>query len=134
MIQNVFGGIPDWVGELTFSGEYADNAAYITQAGCYLAVDPIRGMAFLVLQNGSSTTYENIYFKLGDDSEFMSLPDGVTFLTTQKYGGPTSGNTSVYFVAAFTGITGKINVDVQPRADIDGNYDYATPKITMTYA
>lgn len=129
------GAQQDWVGELTFSGSYANDAQFITQAGCSLAVDPIRGMAFLVLQNGTSTTYENIYFQTGSSNQYMSLPEGVTFLPTQKYGGPTGGSQSVYFVAAFTGIKGKINVDVEPRCTTpNSDYDYAIPRITMTYA
>ena len=64
-------------------------------------------MAFITIQGGTSTNYENIYF-----NSTMTLPDGVSALPTQKYGGPTSGNIQRYFTQVLTGITGKINVAV----------------------
>ena len=117
--------LDDWAGSLTLSGSKV-SATYVTEAGCSLAVDPIRGMAFVTIQGGTSSSYENIYFQKG------SLPSGVTFLTTQTYGGPTSGSTSRYFTAAFTGITGKINVEVVLDT-YNGTYDYVTAVLNVTY-
>ena len=124
---NTFGA--DWVGKLTFSGTYA-TATYFTQAGCSLCVDPNRQMAFLTIQGGTSTDYENIYFQAAN----ITLPEGVTFLTTQTYGGPTGGTAKRYFTAAFSGVTGVINVDVKFSTAGNTSYDYITPTITMSYA
>lgn len=116
----------DWVGELTFSGSKLNSECY-TEAGCSLAADPIRGMVFLTIQSGTSTSYENIYFLN------VTVPDGVTFLTTQKYGGPTGGTAQKYFTAAFTGVTGKVNVNVE-LSTTNTSYDYVQANVVMTYA
>lgn len=117
-----------WAGDLTISGTYA-TSTYYTAGGCSLAVDKQKGMAFLTIQGGTTTSYENIYY----NADYITLPDGVTFLTTQKYGGSTSGSSKSYFTAAFTGITGKINVSVD-LAYYNSSYDYVRPTITVTYA
>lgn len=117
-----------WAGDLTFSGTYA-TSTYYTAGGCSLAIDKQKGMAFLTIQGGTTSSYENIYY----NADYITLPDGVTFLPTQTYGGSTSGTTSRYFTAAFTGITGKINVSVD-LAYYNSSYDYVRPTITMTYA
>lgn len=116
-----------WAGTLTFTGSYANNATYYTAAGCSLAVDKDTGMAFITIQGGTSTAYENIYFTE------HSLPNGVTALTTQTYGGPTNGDTQRYFTQVLTGITGKINVAVNISSR-DSSYDYVQAKLTVTYA
>ena len=117
-----------WAGDLTFSGTYA-TSTYYTAAGCSLAIDKQKGMAFLTIQGGTTSSYENIYY----NADYITLPDGVTFLPTQTYGGSTSGTTSRYFTAVFTGITGKINVSVD-LAYYNSSYDYVRPTITITYA
>ena len=117
----------DWVGELTFSGTNAGKATHYTEKGCSLAVDPVKGMAFVTIRGGTNTGYENIYFQT------PTVPEGVTFLTTQTYGGPTGGAVQRYFTAAFTGITGKINVDVAIGSQ-NTSYDYVPATIKMTYA
>lgn len=117
----------NWANSLTFSGSYA-SATYYTEAGCSLVVDRFSRRAFLTIQSGTATGYENIYF----NSSYMTLPSGVTFLPTQTYGGPTSGSAQTYFTAIFTGITGPINVTVD-LAYINSSYDYVRPTITMTY-
>lgn len=119
-----------WAGNLTFSGTYAYNynaGAYYTRAGCSLAVDKETGMAFITIQGGTSTNYENVYFT------DHSLPTGVTALPTQLYGGPTNGNSQRYFTQVLTGITGKINVDVN-LSTINSSYDYIEANLTVTYA
>ena len=103
------------------------DANHITESGCSLVVDRYHGMAFLTLQSGNSN-YENVYF----DSETITLPPGVTFLPTQKYGGTTSGTAQTYFTAVFTNITGPIDVVVD-LATHSTSYDYVKPTITMTY-
>ena len=116
----------DWANSLTITGQYFD-ANHITESGCSLVVDRYHGMAFLTLQSGNSS-YENVYF----DSETITLPPGVTFLPTQKYGGTTSGTAQTYFTAVFTNITGPIDVVVDLAAHSTSN-DYVKPTITMTY-
>lgn len=115
----------DWVGDFTISGQHA-TTTYFTEAGCSLAVDPIRGMAFVTMQSGTNTSYENILFTL------VSAPDGVTFLD-----GPsthaTGGTKQRYFTAALTGVTGKVNVAVELNGLVSGG-DYVTAKLTVTYA
>lgn len=111
----------DYAGSLTFTGTYA-NATYFTESGCSLAVDPVKGMAFVTIQGGSSTTYENILFNT------VKVPEGVTFLQTQS--STATGTVGRYYVAAFTGITGKINV----VAEITGaSGTYTKVNLTMTY-
>ena len=119
-----------WAGSLTFSGDYA-NSNYYTQAGCYLSVDKDQGLAFVVIQGGTSTAAEKVNFSTSGSSK-MSLPSGVTYLTTVAN---TSSNitTQLYYTAAFSGITGKINVNVDFYS-IDTSYDYVNAVITMTYA
>lgn len=110
---------------MIFSGSNV-SSEYFTRDGCSLAVDPIRGMAFITVQSGTSTSYENIWFKEG------SLPDGVTFLTTQKYGGGTSGLSKQYFTAALTGITGRISVEVVLNTT-NATYDYVEAVLNVSY-
>lgn len=114
-----------WSGDLTFSGTYA-TATYYTAAGCSLAVDKQKGMAFITIQSGTSSSYENIYFT------GHTLPDGVTALTTQKYGGPTTGTAGAYFTQVLTGITGKVNVAVA-LSTYNSTYDYVQANLTVTY-
>lgn len=92
-----------WAGTLTFSGTYA-TTNYYTAAGCSLAVDKQKGMAFITIQGGTSTSYENIYFTA------TSLPSGVTLLTpaggTTGSNFGTGGSTKCYYTAVLTGISG----------------------------
>ena len=120
-----------WAGNLTFSGTYA-TATYYTAAGCSLAVDKQKGMAFVVVQGGTSTSYENVYFTA------TSLPSGVTMLTppggSDGVGFGTTGSTMCYFTAVLTGITGKINVAVAMGARSNTSYDAVNCALTVTYA
>lgn len=120
-----------WAGELTFSGSYA-SSTYYTEAGCSLAVDENKGMAFVTIQSGTSSSYENIYFTA------VSLPDGVTMLTppggTTGAGFGTGGATQSYFTAVLTGITGKINVAVNLSTLASTSYDAVRCDLTVTYA
>lgn len=119
-----------WVGTLTFTSTSStkyNTSDYFTEAGCSLAVDKQKGMAFVTIQGGTSTSYENIYFT------DHTLPTGVSALTTQTYGGPTSGTAQRYFTQVLTGITGKINVTVDLNA-VNSFYDYVQTQLTVTYA
>ena len=116
-----------WAGTLTFTGNYT-GSNYVTQADSFIAVDKISGRAFITIRGGNSTSYENIYF-----NSSMTLPEGVTALTTQTYGGPNSGASRRYFTQVLTGITGKINVTANMNA-MNSNYDYVQCTLTVTYA
>ena len=116
-----------WAGTLTFSGTYA-TSTYYTAAGCSLAVDKQKGMAFITVQGGTSTSYENIYFAA------TSLPSGVTMLTPPgdtNFG--TGGSTQCYYTAVLTGITGKINVAIDMSTRANTSYDAAQCALTVTY-
>lgn len=116
-----------WAGDLTFSGSYA-SATYFTEAGCYLAVDKQKGMAFVTIQAANNTSYEHISFGS------VNVPSGVQHLQNQTtYNANTSGWGSCYYTAAFTGINGKINVDVNFNS-INATYDYVEVWLTITYA
>jgi surface protein len=117
-----------WSGDLTFSGTYA-TSTYYTESGCHLAVDKQKGMAFVVIQGGTSTSYEKVYFAA------TSLPDGVTMLEPPgdtHFG--TSGATKRYYTAVLTGITGKINVSVDMSERSATANDAVQCALTVTYA
>lgn len=120
-----------WAGTLTFSGTYA-TSTYYTAAGCSLAVDKQKGMAFITVQGGTSSSHENVYFTA------VSLPEGVTMLTppgaSTGEGFGTGGATKSYFTAVLTGITGKINVAVAMGTLASTSYDAVRCDLTVTYA
>ena len=113
-----------WAGTLTFSGSYA-NSTYFTEAGCSLAIDKQKGMAFITVQSGTNTSYENIVF-----SGSHVLPTGVTALASEPYG-YSHNTTKLYYTKILTGITGKINVAVALNSTTT-NSIIAT--LTVTYA
>lgn len=114
-----------WAGNLTFSGTYA-NSTYFTEAGCSLGVDKSLGYAYVTIQGGTSTSYENVYFTAA------SLPSRVSLLTYQQNFG-TGGTASTHYTCVLTGITGKINVVVDFN-NRNGTYDYVQAALTVTYA
>jgi hypothetical protein len=120
-----------WAGNLTFSGTYA-NATYYTAAGSFLDVNKDTGRAFITIQGGTSTTYENVYFTAS------SLPSGVTLLTppggTNGAGFGTGGTAKRYFTAVLTGVTGKINVAVTMSTLSNTSYDAVNCALKVTYA
>lgn len=118
----------DWAGELTFTFQSSsyNSATYFTEAGCSLAVDPIRGMAFVTIQGGTSTAYENIYFSS------CTVPTGVTILPSQGAYTHSSNTAQRYYTQAFSGITGKINVNAHLYT-VNSSYDYVNVQLTLTY-
>ena len=115
-----------WAGTLTFSGTYA-TSTYYTAAGCSLAVDKDTGKAFVTIQSGTSTSYENIVFTAS------SLPSGVTLLAPPAAAHGTGGTEKSYFTCCLSGITGKINVAVD-MSTRNSSYDYVQAALTVTYA
>ena len=126
---NIFGITgTSWAGTLTFSGTYA-TSTYYTAAGSFLSVDKDTGRAFITIQGGTSTSYENIYFAA------TSLPSGVTLLTppgNTNFG--TGGSAKCYYTAVLTGVTGKINVAVAMNTRAATSYDAVQCALTVTYA
>lgn len=120
-----------WAGNLTFNGTYA-TSTYYTSAGSFLSVDKDTGRAFITIQGGTSTSYENIYFTAS------SLPSGVTLLkppgNTNGANFGTAGTTQCYYTAVLTGITGKINVAVTMSTRASTSYDAINCALTVTYA
>ncbi len=119
-----------WAGELTFTSTSTtkyNTSTYYTEAGCSLAVDKQKGMAFVTIQGGTSTSYEKIYF-VAD-----SLPEGVTMQSYNQYFYGSTGNTKDYYTVGLTGITGKINVVVDFNG-VSSTYDYTKAALTVTYA
>ena len=120
-----------WAGNLTFSGTYA-TSTYYTSSGSFLTVDKDTGRAFITIQGGTSTSWENLYFTT------TSLPSGVTMLTppggTTGAGFGTGGSTKCYFTAVLTGVTGKINVAVSMSSQSNTSYDAIKCALTVTYA
>lgn len=117
-----------WAGNLTFSGTYA-TSTYYTASGSFLTVDKDTGRAFITIQGGTSTSYENIYFSAA------SLPSGVTMLTPPgdtNFG--TNGSAQRYYTAVLTGVTGKINVAVAMNTRAGTSYDAVQCALTVTYA
>lgn len=114
-----------WANHLGFTGSY-NSPTYITTSGCKLVVDKDTGYAFIILQSGNSTAYENIYFNPS------TLPSGVTSLPVQTYGGPNSGAAQRYFVQVLTGIKGPIQVTVN-LDQINSSYDYVRATLTVAY-
>ena len=115
-----------WAGTLTFSGTY-NSSDYYTASGCSLAVDKQKGMAFVTIQGGTSTSYEKIYLAPA------SLPSGVTMQSYNPYFYGSTGNTKDYYTVGLTGITGKINVAVNFDY-VSSTYDYTRAMLTVTYA
>lgn len=119
-----------WAGSLTFTSTSStkyNTATYYTEAGCSLAVDKQKGMAFVTIQGGTSTSYEKIYFTAA------SLPAGVTMQSYNEYFYGSTGNTKDYYTVGLTGITGKINVVVDFNY-VNSSYDYTRAALTVTYA
>ena len=111
-----------WTGGLSFTGTYA-NATYFTESGCSLDVEKESGRAFLTIQGGTSSGYENILFSLA------SAPDGVKMLTTQQYT-HASNNVGNYYTCVLTGVDRRINVFVDLNA-VNATYDSVTASITV---
>lgn len=120
-----------WAGNLTFSGTYA-TSNYYTAAGSFLDVNKDTGRAFITIQGGTNTSWENIYFTA------KSLPSGVTLLTppgsTNGASFGTAGTTKCYYTAVLTGVTGKINVAVAMGTRSSSSYDAVNCALTVTYA
>lgn len=112
-------------GTLTLTGTY-NTSTYVTADSCRLGCNIATGEVMLIMQGGTSTSYEQLYFTS------VSLPDGVT-LVAGDTPTDTSNRASDYYCCVLTGVTGVINVSVNLSA-INSSYDYVTCGITAAYA
>ena len=115
----------NWVNNFTLEGTYLNHVSVENSS---FIVDKFSKMGFLTVQSIANTAAENIFYNAGN----IVLPEGVTFLTTQAYGGSTSGSTNRYFTAAFAGINGKVDMVVD-FVNRNTTNDFVCPNITMTY-
>lgn len=111
-------------GSLTFGGSYA-SATYFTESGCRMGFNT-NGEVIVVIQGGTSTSYENVIFTLASAPSGITLETGGTTFDT----GDPAGN---YFVGILKGVTKKINVSVNFAA-VNATYDWVEARLTVTYA
>lgn len=109
------------VNNITTDGSY-DNATY---HGDYWAAIDGSGNLLLVVEGGTSSTYENIKFTAA------SVPSGVSLENMTKY---TSSNaTGGLYAALFTGISSNVDIALDFNAR-NGANDYVTCEVTITEA
>lgn len=122
---NYVQGVEYYVTSLTFSGTYA-TSTYFVESNCSCYRDAA-GRIALVMQSGTSTTYENLYFTLTDSSGL-----GVT-LTGQSIYNYASASSGQFYVAVLSGITKPVKLAVAMDSR-NSSSDYVTCAITVTLA
>jgi hypothetical protein len=115
--------IPNLIGELTFSGLYA-NSLYLIESDCSMGCNA-DGEIFIMVRGANNSNYENIVFEAG------TLPDGVALAQTTYYT-HTSNTTSNHFGCKLTGVTNKLNVDVELRI-LNPSYDNVLGTVSAEY-
>lgn len=116
-IANMSAGLR--VNSITTSGEY-DSASY--HGGYWAAIDD-NGNLLLVIEGGTSTSYESIRFM------DTSLPEGVT-LVNQSYYAYASITASKAYVAVFSGLTTSVDITLD-FYDIYASTDYVYCGVTI---
>ena len=110
-------------GSIVPTGTYATATYYNLEYGVkigYMA----NGDVMISMKNGTSTTYENLYFHAA------SLPSGVTLDAPSKFG---SGNVSgMTFVGIISGLTGSANIAID-MGTRNSSTDYVRCDLTITY-
>lgn len=109
------------VKSITTSGSY-DSATY---HGDYWGAIDQSGNLLLVVEGGTSTSYEAIQFETG------TLPSGVS-LVNQSNTTDTSATSGASYVSIFSGITGSINIALN-FSGVNASNDYTTCTVTITY-
>lgn len=104
---------------ITKSGSY-DSASY--HGSYYAAIND--STLLLIVQGGTSTSYESIYFAAG------TVPSGVS-LVGQSYYSYSSMTASMYYCAIFSGITSNVNIGLNFSA-VNTSSDYTTCTVTIT--
>lgn len=111
----------NWIGTLSFSGTYS-SSTYIVQGSSGLFVDPLTGIAIIVIKSANHGTYKHININVS------SIPSGVTM--TDKTFTSDGYINLVLYTARFSGITGKINVSINCPSVSSG---IIQANVTMTY-
>jgi hypothetical protein len=124
VIDDIVLGIPNLCGTLTFTGTYA-SAPYFTESGSRMGCND-RGDVFLIVQGGTSASYENVVFVL------TSAPAEISLEQTPVYT-HASNSAGVHYGCVLTGVTQKINIAVNLDT-INSSYDYVRANLTVTYA
>lgn len=123
-IDNIVLGAPNLCGDLTFGGTYA-SATYFTEAGCSMGYND-KGEVFVIIQGGTSSSYENIVFYLG------SAPQGVTLASTSPYGGVNGTPLQTHYGCKLQGVAQKVNIAINFDS-VNSSYDYVRANMTVTY-
>lgn len=105
---------------ITTGGSY-DSATY---HGNYYAAIDANGNLLVVVNGGTSTSYEAIKFAAG------TLPDGAT-LVNQSNTTDTSATSGAAYVGIFSGITASVNIELM-FDDRDGTNDYTQCTVNVT--
>ena len=122
MAAAIRGLIRPTVKSITPGGSY-DGASY---HGDYWAAIDANGNLLLVVEGGTSTSYESIYFTAA------SVPTGVT-LVDQSYYSYSSMTASKPYVAIFSGVTTSVDIALN-FSGTNTSSDYVTCQVTITAA
>lgn len=110
-------------GSIVPTGTYATDVYYNTEYGVkigYMA----NGDVMISMKNGTTTSYENIYFYAA------SLPSGVTLDAPSTFG--TGNVVNMTFVGIISGLTGSANIAID-MSTRNGTTDYVRCDLTITY-
>lgn len=113
------------VSSVEYSGTYA-TATYFTESACgvFGCED---GRVALVMKSGTSTTYENLYFTLEDNSGQGIELDG------QSVYNYSSAKAGMYYIAVMSGIQSAVKLTVEMNSR-SSSLDYVTCAISVTAA
>ena len=130
------GGIPDYNvpnegilpliandGSIVPTGTYATSRYYDTSYGVKVGYMS-NGDVMISMKNGTTTSYENIYFHAA------SLPTGVTLDAPSTF--DTGNVVGMTFVGIISGLTGLANIAID-MSTTNGTYDYVRCDLTITY-
>ena len=108
---------------VTPTGTYATSTYYDVDFGVKIGYCP-DGSVLLTMKGGTSTGYENLYFKLD------SVPDGVT-LDASSSSFDTADPAGNVYGCRISGITGKMEMALD-MSTYNSTYDYTRVDITLT--
>lgn len=107
----------------TTSSDTTDRDTSVYHGNCWVAIDDA-GNLLLVVEGGTSTSYESIRF------EDVSLPEGVTQVN-QSYYAYTSMTASKAYVAVYSGLTADVDIMLD-FYDVYASTDYVYCGVTIT--
>jgi hypothetical protein len=112
------------VNSITTTSSDSTNRDTSTYHGSYWAAIDGNGNLLLVVEGGTSTNYESIYFVMA------SLPDGMELVNQSYYNG-TSMTAGMAYVAVISGVTSDIDIALD-FSDVNGTYDRVQCDVTIT--